>query len=514
MPDPHDDRPDEPSDPEPETPPEPEPETPPEPEPETPPEPEPETPPEPEPETPPEPEPDDPPEEIEQTVTVKLMDGGELIGTMELYYGKSLKAITPPVKMGYNFTGYYSGGNRYYDGAGVPADKGKEPVTVYELVLYAGWEAKNYVLHYGLDADNDGVPDDRMSVTYEVVYPDAGIPVLQKDEIFDGYFLSGDMVFDENGRSLGIWSWDIDDPILELKSHVKKKAPSNEDPDGKEGDQPEDPNEKNGEEDGDDGSENDNDENGHQNDDGDAAGGDNDDGSVSNNSVSGNDAGGSSSENSVSNNSSGSADRSGSGRAGKKKTVKVDNPGTEDVDLSVGAFNDYMQETSVSDENAEITVAPPVTEVSGGLFDMPEIMAGSDEVYGGILDKKRPKQETGSVLTYVQKVAKAGAVTVGGIGSILVVYAGMVYLLAMAEVDTIRPDGSRKRLCKLSIHSEKGKAFMIRLNSRLQERCETDRLCLKLPLLFAMRYKDHTILVQSRGKLQERRIGREIFVSI
>ena len=104
--------------------------------------------------------------------------------------------------------------------------------------------------------------------------------------------------------------------------------------------------------------------------------------------------------------------------------------------------------------------------------------------------------------------------TVGGIGSILAVYAGLVYIFAMAEVDTIRPDGSRKRLCKLSIHSEKGKAFMIRINSKLKERCETDRLCLKLPVLFALRYKDHTIIVQSRGKLQEKRIGREIFVSI
>ena len=56
--------------------------------------------------------------------------------------------------------------------------------------------------------------------------------------------------------------------------------------------------------------------------------------------------------------------------------------------------------------------------------------------------------------------------------------------------------------------------YMMRLGSSLQEKCETDRLCLKLPLLFALRYKDHTIIVQSRGKLQEKRIGREIFVNI
>ncbi len=127
----------------------------------------------------------------------------------------------------------------------------------------------------------------------------------------------------------------------------------------------------------------------------------------------------------------------------------------------------------------------------------------------GKVQSKMPQLKPG-----LPKAAKAGVAAAGGIGSVLAIYAGFVYLMAMAEVDSIRPDGSKKRLCKLSIQSEKGKAFMIRLDKAVQERCETDRIRLKLPLLFVLCYKDHAIIVQSRGKLQEKRIGREIYVNI
>ena len=138
------------------------------------------------------------------------------------------------------------------------------------------------------------------------------------------------------------------------------------------------------------------------------------------------------------------------------------------------------------------------------------------ETYSGGTGEKPGKTQTGVSRSKpgISKAARAGVATAGGIGSVLAIYAGFVYLMAMAEVDSIRPDGSKKRLCKLSIRSEKGKAFMIRLDKAVQERCETDRIRLKLPLLFALCYKDHTIIVQSRGKLQEKRIGREIYVNI
>ncbi|MBR6257450.1 MAG: hypothetical protein IKR23_08735 [Lachnospiraceae bacterium] len=240
------------------------------------------------------------------------------------------------------------------------------------------------------------------------------------------------------------------------------------------------------------------------------------DGAVSENAASGNGSisGNSVSGNSASENAAGGNRASGGNGSGRKKTVNK-NAGQEEARVTEEMTGDNAWQSGAeepveqSPDQPLIPEEEPEQETAG--FETQET---APEPTGNTGAGVKGGTEPEATVPALKKVAKAGAMTVGGIGSVLAIYAGMVYLLAMAEVDTIRPDGSRKRLCKLSIHSEKGKAFMIRLNSRLQERCETDRLCLKLPLLFAMRYKDHTILVQSRGRLQEKRIGREIFVSI
>ncbi|MBR5422283.1 MAG: hypothetical protein IK115_14175 [Lachnospiraceae bacterium] len=126
---------------------------------------------------------------------------------------------------------------------------------------------------------------------------------------------------------------------------------------------------------------------------------------------------------------------------------------------------------------------------------------------------KKSREESGN-MPVIRRVATVGAVTVGGLGGIVGAYAGLVYLFAMAEVDTVCPDGRKKRLGRLSIRSEKGKAFLVRISRELLEQCETDTLCLRIPALFVLRYHDRTIVVQSRGKKQEKKISREISIKI
>ena len=128
-------------------------------------------------------------------------------------------------------------------------------------------------------------------------------------------------------------------------------------------------------------------------------------------------------------------------------------------------------------------------------------------------EKPNEKRDSGA-MPIIKKAAAVGAVTVGSLGGILGIYAGLVYLLAMAEVETICPDGRKKRLGRLAIHSEKGKAFLIRLPREMLEQCETDRICLRIPALFAIRYRTRSIVIQTRIRIQEKQIAREIHVEI
>ena len=46
------------------------------------------------------------------------------------------------------------------------------------------------------------------------------------------------------------------------------------------------------------------------------------------------------------------------------------------------------------------------------------------------------------------------------------------------------------------------------------EQCETDRICLRIPLLFVWRYRKRSIVIQTRIKVQEKQVAREIIVEI
>ena len=162
----------------------------------------------------------------EQTTVhvVKFMDGEDLLFEMEVEYGDRLKRVDPPVKTGYDFLGFYRYDDQYYDPDGMPVGRGAEVLDDSELILMAKWEAHRYTIHYGTDSDGDGSPDESMQVTYDEPYPDVEVPELAEDMVFDGYYLGEDMVFDENGISMGIWRWDAEEPVLELKSHEKEPA--------------------------------------------------------------------------------------------------------------------------------------------------------------------------------------------------------------------------------------------------------------------------------------------------
>ncbi len=402
-------------------------------------------------------------------------------GSVEVEYGgepPKLELEAPAPRKGYVFEGYYAGGKLIYDADGRPAG-GWELDGQTSYILEEVWRAKTYQVRYGGDEDKDGIPDSAFTATYAKEYPDVEVPALGKGMVFDGYYLTDEMVFDNEGKAMGEWLWDVDKPMLELRSHREKNkdayqaAPeeNTEEPGGGE-----DTGEADAEEDG-------------ENSAGDTDEGDAD---AEAGSVSGNAAG------------------RNIQKPANRKRAETEVQQTEEVTLKE-PDEEEQEETKI------IPQAEAETSESGKEEDLrqqAEPESKETAVSRSEAEAVKEERESSSVLPVIRKVAKAGAVTVGGIGCIIAVYAGLVYIFTMAEVDTVRPDGSRKRLCKLCIRSEKGKAFAIKLNTEIRERCETDKLCLKLPLLFAMRYKDHTILIQSRGKLQETRISREIYVTI
>ena len=55
---------------------------------------------------------------------------------------------------------------------------------------------------------------------------------------------------------------------------------------------------------------------------------------------------------------------------------------------------------------------------------------------------------------------------------------------------------------------------MISLSREMLEQCETDRICLHIPLLFVLRYRKRSIVIQTRIKVQEKQVAREIIVEI
>ena len=110
-------------------------------------------------------------------------------------------------------------------------------------------------------------------------------------------------------------------------------------------------------------------------------------------------------------------------------------------------------------------------------------------------------------------MAKAGAVTAGSAAGIAAIYAGLVYLFGMAEIYSIGPDGSRKRLGKLAINEE-GSGFMVNISRNILNECETDKLAMRLSSFFVSRNRNREMIINNDGRKTQEYIRRDIVVAV
>lgn len=444
-------------------------------------------------------------------VSITILYGPDLNGDgrpdryRALRYGDPMPALElEPVKerKGYRFLGYYVGETPLYDAGGMPVTEyctfTTQPGT---FILDPRWEAKSYALRYGTDEDGDGAPDHELRVTYGQAYPPAEVPKLEEGRIFDGYFLDGEMVYDPEGQPEELWIWDSETDTLEMKSHMQPPKEADDEKEkekGKGGNGGSGGDPGNGADDGnavtgDDGNES---GSGDETGDGDD---DKDPGSVSGNNISENKPDDRRKKGPGENKKGTDAAQKGEMRDG----ADPENDEDELTDMPMTGAESAPEEEDRSETKPEGTEEKKEETEKGGSLPL---LSEEEE-------KTNEKRDSGA-MPIIKKAAAVGAVTVGGLGGILGIYAGLVYLLAMAEVETICPDGRKKRLGRLAIHSEKGKAFLIRLPREMLEQCETARICLHIPAPFAMIYRKRSIVIQTRIKIQEKQISREILVEI
>ena len=123
-----------------------------------------------------------------------------------------------------------------------------------------------------------------------------------------------------------------------------------------------------------------------------------------------------------------------------------------------------------------------------------------------------PKEEV--VKRIVLRAVKAAAVTGGVSGALLGAYMGMVYLAAMAEILCVTGSGKEKRLGKLSIRSERGKAYRLSIPQRFIDACDTGRLKIRIPRLFAFHNRKRELIIETGHMMQVERIASEMQVNI
>lgn len=114
----------------------------------------------------------------------------------------------------------------------------------------------------------------------------------------------------------------------------------------------------------------------------------------------------------------------------------------------------------------------------------------------------------------VKKTVAVVAVTTGCLGGVAGICAGLVYLFAMAEVDTIGIDGRKKRLGRRLIRSEKGRICSIELCRDILERCETDRICIRMSSVFVRFHRNRSLIVKAREKRLTGYINREVYLTL
>ncbi len=135
----------------------------------------------------------------------------------------------PEPEPGMVFEGYYLDDDQVYDAEGKPTGKWRWDISDgARLKLKARWTPKKYSIFFGPDHDGDGVGDLFICVTYGEPYPAITPPVYEDGEVFDGFYINGEMVYDRNGNPNGVWRWDPEEYPLEAKTHILPPPPKEE----------------------------------------------------------------------------------------------------------------------------------------------------------------------------------------------------------------------------------------------------------------------------------------------
>ncbi|MCR4938379.1 MAG: hypothetical protein K5987_09525 [Lachnospiraceae bacterium] len=132
-------------------------------------------------------------------------------------FGEKLPDVSPaPGFTGYLFDGFEFEGEKIYDGNGKAVIEKWLFDTEDGAEMIACFEPKDYRIRCGSKEEE---------VTYDQPYQDIEPDYEKKGYIFKGYSISGDSVYDEDGRAVsGKWKWDIPDgyelePELEAKKY-------------------------------------------------------------------------------------------------------------------------------------------------------------------------------------------------------------------------------------------------------------------------------------------------------
>ncbi|MBP5724725.1 MAG: InlB B-repeat-containing protein [Bacteroidales bacterium] len=132
------------------------------------------------------------------TVTLNQTEASvEGTATVEATYNIALPVITPPIRIGYGFEGFFTQqngeGNQYYKSDGVPS------VTSYQydgnLILYAKWTERDYTITYYNDGGTITTENPTTSYSYGTTVT---LPSIQKNGCtFDGWYDNPNFTGDE-----------------------------------------------------------------------------------------------------------------------------------------------------------------------------------------------------------------------------------------------------------------------------------------------------------------------------
>lgn len=448
-----------------------------------------------------------------------------------------------PQRDGYDFRGLEYEGTEIYGQDGTAVDTAIDDHIVEwirsgeNVILDERWERKSWELRYGTDTDGDGLPDGSMTLDYGEQLP--GLNALaERDGSEPGEFLGwgfGDLVlWDEDGQPVKeTLDTDLDrwkDASGQLVIGEVYKKPANtgsgasaanssgngsggydEEDDRTYGDgmvRPGDDSRVLSDNEGDPG------QNGAGSVSADSAGNDSisaneaDATGVSQNAAdadAGSDTGNTGREDSDGNreNGGGGSETDGSGDpAGRPDAAAVDPGQTDSEEQPIDA-----EESGLSEE-AEHDGADIGNEEQG----QPTESLSTDEQDREIGGETSGDGRSGlrKVMPVVRKAAAAVAVTGGVSFALLAAYMGLVWLTAMAEISGICGNGKVKRLGKLTIQSEKGRAFRVRIPQRFIDECDTGQLRIRIPGIFARHYRKCELIIEAGKSARIERIRREI----